>query len=172
MGATIEGLDGGKANVSDDRLHIVNESAFERAVREGNAYAWSWSYDAAALNTALAVKNDSTTKTLVIEKVVISSDAAGEWQLHSCNVCTTGTGITGTNLNRSSNNVAPASAYENETGNTLASGKLFIEFAVEADKTVVFDNLGIRLGYGQSIGLDTIAASSTLTDGAIIGYFE
>jgi hypothetical protein len=172
LGATIEGYDGAKADVSDGRLHVVNETPFEKAVREGNAYAWSWSYAMGAADTALAVKNLATNQTLVIERVVVSNDAAGEWQFHTCDLCTTGTTIYGTNLNKTSGNEAVALAKEDETGNTLANGSLLIEFALAADQTVVFDNLGVRLGFEQSVGLDSAAAAGAASYGAIIGYYE
>lgn len=172
MGAYIAGSGGRTADVTDDRLNVVNESPFETAVRNGDAYAWNWSYALGAADTAIAVKNDDPERTLVICAAYVSNDAAGEWILHSCDLCTTGTGVTGTNLNRESSKAALASAYEDETANTLANGADIISFAVRADETLPLPNLNIRLGYGHAVGLDSVAAAGALSYGAIIGYYE
>lgn len=176
MGAYIQGHSGRTADVTKDRLNVVNEEPFVTAARNGDAYAWNWSYNSGANETTVAVKNDDQNRVLVITGLVVSSDAAGEWIFHFCDLCTTGTGVTGTNLNRDSNKAALASAYENETGNTLASGADIISFAVEADKTETFNlpsiGVSIRLGYGDSVGLDNVAAATALTYGAVIGYYE
>uniref|UniRef100_A0A6M3IHS5 Uncharacterized protein n=1 Tax=viral metagenome TaxID=1070528 RepID=A0A6M3IHS5_9ZZZZ len=172
MGFAIEGADGGTANVEGGRLYVVNQTPYEAAVERGDAYAWSWSFNAGANDTYLAVKNDSQDQVLVIDRIIISSDLADEVIVHTCDICTTGTAITGTNMNQESGKAAPATAKEDETANTLANGKLIIEAAVAADQTLVLDNLNIRLGYTQSIGVDCIAGSTALADGAIIGYFE
>jgi hypothetical protein len=77
-----------------------------------------------------------------------------------------------TNLNQESGKADKATAIEDETANTLANGELLVECAVEADRTLELTNLGIRLGYGDIIGVDDLTGSTALTDGAIWGYYE
>jgi hypothetical protein len=79
----VEGGNGGTADVSGGNLHVVNETPMQAAIKRGDAFAWCWSYNSAANDCAMAVMNDATDMTLVIDRIIISSDAAGEWIVHT-----------------------------------------------------------------------------------------
>ena len=56
---------------------------WEYAIADGEAYVWTNSaidgYDYTAKDTVLAVENNSTTKDLYIQRVVINGDTASQW---------------------------------------------------------------------------------------------
>ena len=98
---------------------------WEYAIADGEAYVWTNSaidgYDYTAKDTVLAVENNSTTKDLYIQRVVINGDTASQWVMFvESGITMTGTAITGRNLNRASGKVAPATAIQDETGATQA----------------------------------------------------
>ena len=170
MAVMIEGNDGYKAGVtSDHALKVAEEGGKVAAAKRGDAFAWSWSYNSSANDTVLAIRNDSATKYLIIDKIAITSDAAGEFQVHHADLCTTGTTITGRNLKLGAG--APdATCIEDETANT--KGNLLMEIAIEADSTFVDDDVYIVLDNQQVLGIDDLTGSTALTSGYVHGYFE
>ena len=137
----------------------------------GQCYSWSAAKNIDATDTILLVCNNSTTKFLYIEKIIIGSDAATRFTVHSPAYPTlAGTVITGTNDNRTSGNVADASAYEDETGNTQAN--IIHQGMLMASEMVDLTIDGrIILGYHQSIAVD-IVTEPTMVTCTIVGYFE
>jgi len=98
------------------------EVAFESETN-GQAYTWTnVSYDYAAGDTILLLKNTSPTKNLLIQAITISGDTATTVTIHSpaC-LNPTGTVVTGVNLNRQSGNTAEATAICDETTNSQAN---------------------------------------------------
>ena len=171
MAVAIKGYDGNEAGVNDSHGLSVDTTGggMAAAAKRGDAFAWSWSYNSSANDTVIALRNDSASKTLVIDKIGITSDAAGEFQVHHADLCTTGTTIVGRNL-MLGGGAPDATCIEDETANT--KGNLLIEMAIGADYTFVLYDVNIRLGNQQVIGIDDLTGSTALTSGFIHGYFE
>ena len=124
----ITGDTGNNAGVNDDlqlQTRAVSVSAIHEASLNGQAFSWNTpTYDPDALDTALLVRNDSSTKKLVIEKVYFRCDTATAFDIHIVTASFTIAGtnaVTGVCLNQSSPTVADATAYGDETGNTQGS---------------------------------------------------
>jgi len=168
------------ADVNDDKqllTRAVCVSAIHEASLNGSeAFAWNAvSADIDAADTALAVRNDSNTKYLVIEKLYVWSDVATAVDVHliTADYTSAGTAVTGVCLNKASPTVADATAHADETGNTqgdiiitLHSNELATDqFAIDYD----FKG-SVILGDNQAIGVDLVANSGAF-ECTIIGYF-
>ena len=138
---------------------------------DGLAFSWTnVTYDYAALDTILLVKNTSSTKKLIIDSISMASDTATLAVIHfpACSVVT-GTSVTGLNLNKSSGNVAEATAVSDETTNS--QGDIYHNVYLEALKTKEhLTGDAIVLGQGDCIAIDFV------TDGgaaycSVEGYF-
>ena len=163
---------------SDSRLKTqsVSTSAINAASLKGKAFAWNAvSADIAAAGTALAVRNDSTTEYLVIEKIYVYSDIASAVDVHlvTATYTSAGTAVTGVCLNKATATVATATAHANETGNT--QGDIIVtlhtpELTTSAE-SIEYDFKGsIILGQNQAIGVDVVADSAAF-ECTVIGYY-
>ena len=158
----------------DNRLDVsgkISSRATYVSRDTGQCYSWSAAKNIDATDTILLVCNNSTTKLLYIEKIIVGSDAATRFTVHSPVYPTlAGDAVTGVNDNRISGNAADASAYQDETGNTQANvlhqGMLMASEMVD----LIIDGR-IILGYHQCIAVD-IVAEPTMATCTIIGYFE
>ena len=118
---------GYKAHVTDEnKLRVYStvetEISFESEFN-GRAFSWSnVSYDYAAGDTVLLVKNTSTTLNLIVDHIHIYAGSISEVVVH-CPTCAspTGTAVTGVNMNRQSGRVAESTAIADETTNTQAN---------------------------------------------------
>ena len=176
---TVNDAGGEDAIVSGGNLHTraVNVSALHEASLNGDAYSWNAvSADIDATDTALLVRNDSSSRLLVIEKLYVWSDVATAVDVHFTNGAAftpAGTAVTGVNLNRSLVKVADATAKADETANT--QGNIFLtlhsnelatdQFGIDYD----FKG-GVVLGKNGCIAAD-IVAEPTAFECTIIGYF-
>jgi hypothetical protein len=137
-----------------------------------NAYSWTnATYNYTAADTILAVKNTSATKNLYITKIEASSDATTNVQVHIITASYTdaGTAVTGVNMNANSTNVADATAYGDETGNT--QGNIVAHKVALANTTAEFNFDGaLILGRNQAVGVDfvTVGAACYVT---IYGFY-
>jgi hypothetical protein len=161
---------GNVATVEDGRLYTVPRSEFEDAIAAGLAFAINGdTYDYAALDTIVGVKNDAEDFDLVVKRVLVTGDTATEFVGHtSAGVTMAGTALTPVNLNRASGVAGSAhmTAIRDETGNGQAaasySGKVLTgRFAANAVADV--DDLDIVLPPGWMFGVDLT------TDGAACG---
>ena len=148
---TVIGPSGEAAAVADSALTVRPQSDFQKAVEDGDAYSWSaLTYDMTAKDTILGVENNSSTKDLHIQEIHIQSDTASQFIVHTETGLTVGgtNVVTGVNLNRNSGNAAPATAYDDETGNTAADGytKRLITGLCAADGNVVLELGGCHRG--------------------------
>lgn len=174
---TVIGPSGEAATVSSNALSVRLKSDFDKAVEDGDAYSWSaLTYDMTAKDTILGVENNSSTKDLYIQEIHIQSDTASQFIVHTeTGLTMAGTNaVTGVNLNRNSGNVAPATAYDDETGNTAADAytKRLITGLVAADGNVVLTLDGcIVLPNDHFIGVD-LTANAAACNVTIIGYFK
>jgi hypothetical protein len=172
MGLQIEsGSGNGKlAKVNDDNFlitrSVIEKHAAQVSYDEGLAFTWT-ADDAApsAGEYTLYLKNDSTTKKLVIDMLIFNStDNDVVWKLHQVTGTAAGASVvTGTNLNLSSGQVADATARGGAGGVTgLTSSKVLgISFGgpgmtpirVDLDGTVVLgQNNAIALEYDAGTG--------------------
>jgi hypothetical protein len=148
---------------SDNQISTfsITETEFEFVSKEkGLAFSWSsGTYDAAAGDTILLIKNTSASKNLHIDKVYIYSDTETGVVMHcpTSDVTVAGTTITGTNLNRVSSNVADAEAARDETGNTQGDIVWSGEIQATSDNTAVDFAGALILGTNDSFGVDYVA---------------
>jgi hypothetical protein len=154
----------GSAQVNEDlqlSTFSINETEFEFVSKEkGLAFIWSsGTYDAAAGDTILLIKNTSTTNNLHIDGVWLSSDTETRVVIHipTSDVTVAGTTITGTNLNTSSSNVAEASAARDETGNSQGNIIWSGEIQAAGDPYFIDFSGALILGVNKSIGVDYVA---------------
>jgi len=161
---------------SENRLKtystIETEISHESEVNK-RVYTWSHSYNSGANDTILWLKNTSTTKNLIIEKIVLSSDTTTHFIIHfpSTTASPTGTAITGTNINRSSNNSAEATAYGDETGNTR--GVVMAQGIILNNTPAIMPIDGsIILGVNDEIGIDFVSATTALGMATIRAYYH
>jgi hypothetical protein len=170
MGLIIDdGLGSGvSAGVSSDKRLEVSAKSNPRMyyISEDKADVYSWTAvtaDLAAGATALYVVNDSPTKLLHIHSVYIYCDVATEYHVHCpAYVAPAGTAVVGTNWNRTSGNLAEATAKANETSNVVTTD-VFSSYMEFSD--------AIILGYHNSIAIDIVADSAAFNC-TIVGFFE
>jgi len=169
--------DGSLAGVEDGALVTAPLTDWEKAVADGDAYAWTnATYDPDAHDTILGVQNTSTTRDLHIQKAWVNSDTASQFVVHtSSGVTMAGTAVTGVNLNRASGRIAQATAKADETGNGAQGagypGFLFADLlAANTAKTMEIGG-AISIPYGHVIGVDltTAATGAAVT---IYGWFD
>jgi len=175
----LTGTTGTIADVNDSKqlkTRAATVSAIHEASLNGQAFAWNAvSADVAALATALAVRNDSSTKYLVIDKLYVYSDVATAVDVHlvTATYTSAGTAVTGVCLNKAKATVASATAHANETGNTQGDIILTLhtpELTTSAE-AVGYDFKGsVILGQNQAIGVDLVADSAAF-ECTIIGYY-
>ena len=136
----------------------------------GEAYTWSVAYDYAAADTLIWLRNDSTTKILIIETIILSSDTATQFILHfPVNATPAGTAVTGVNMNRGSVNVAEATCYRDETNNTQAN--VIHQGIIDANATIVVPvRDSFILYHNDCVAVDYVTAG-TLGTVTIKGYY-
>ena len=161
---------------SKGQAMVDRRSEFERVSEDsGEVFIWTCeTYDYAAADTILLVRNDRTDKDLHILKVVLHGDTETEVEIHVPTVAFTiaGTAVVGEALNRSLDRDATtyATAKANETGNT--QGDVIERKRIKADTDMEVNLDGaVILGSNQAIGIDyvTIGAEAHVS---IWGYFK
>jgi len=147
-----------------------NPRIWYESVEHGQAFTWSnATYDYDAADTILAVQNDSATKLLHIYQIHIEGDTETAFTIHCPkNVTMAGTAVTGVNLNRTSANVADATAKADETGNSQAN--VIYRSLMLAKTKQIIEIPGLVLGKNDVIAVDfTTDGGAALVD--IVGYF-
>ncbi len=171
--------DSSTVNVEDGALLSRPKSDFEIARDAGYAFAWTGdTYDYAANDTILGVENNSSTRDLYIEKIVVSGDTASQFVVHTSSAVTmAGTARTGVNLNRNSNitDTGLATAKRDETGNgqqaaSYTGGLISGRFANNGVVTIEVGG-AIRLAQDHNIGID-LTTDGTACVATIWGYFK
>ena len=119
------------------------------------------------------VKNTSTTQKLYINSIWLSSDVETRAVIHcpTTEFTDAGTSVTGVNWNRTSGNVAAATATRDETGNSQGDIVWTGEIAILGEPYVVRMHDAIVLGQGDSIGVDYVANAGAC-DVVIFGFFD
>lgn len=143
--------------------------------KTGEAFIWTnETYDYAAADTVLLVRNDLTNKNLHIWKIKLHGDTETEVEIHIPTAAFTiaGTAVVGEALNRvlDKNAASYATAKANETGNT--QGDVIERVRIKADTDLPIEFAGaVILDADKSIGVDYV------TDGgeahvSIWGYYK
>jgi hypothetical protein len=174
-----DGKGSGKVAEVDSNHRLRTKSIIEteqESISEDDGLAFSWAsgtYDPDAGDTILLVKNTSATKTLRISKIWVSSDTETRVVVHcpTADVTVAGTTITGANLNRTSSNVAEATAARDETGNS--QGDILWSGEVQATSGVQLIEFSgsVILGTNDSIGVDFVSAT-TAGDVVVFGHYR
>jgi len=160
---------------TDGRSKVIssNEERIAAISREeGEAYSWSnVSYDYAAADTIVLVKNTSSTKKLHVTDIFLSGSTATIATIHRTTCTTpTGTAITGINLNGSFSNVASATAIGDETTNVQGSIIQNVELRAVTVEHIKFDG-ALILNESQCIAVDYVTDGTT-ANVTIRGYFK
>ena len=163
---------------SDNQLvtRAVSISALHQASLNSEAFAWNAvTADIAGAETALCVRNDSSTKYLVIDKLYVYSDVPTAVDVHlvTANFTAAGTAVVGVCLNKASATIADATAKADETGNTQGDIILTLHTPelTTAAESVSYDFEGaVILGDDQAIGVDIVADSAAF-ECTIIGHY-
>jgi len=150
---------------------MVETKAAHFAEDHGKSYTWSHAYNYDAGDTILLLSNDSNERHLHIHYILIGSDTATQWTLHSPAYPTlAGTTITGVNTNRTSGQSVEAECYGDETGNTQAN--VLAQGFISANSTILLPvESSILLGYHDCIAVDLVTAG-TMGAVTISGYYE
>jgi hypothetical protein len=172
---------GYKAKVdSQNRLYTfaTAESEMHFAAENGTAYSWtSVSANLAAGDTAILLCNDDSERKMHIDMVYMYSDVPTQFKFHYPAYATwAGTAITGVNFNRTSSQIALASCYADETGNTFAAANVFL---TTRSNELTTDQFGFELsfrnsvilGYHDAIAIDIIEDSAAF-EATIWGYYK
>jgi hypothetical protein len=149
---------------------IESEVSYESETNE-RAYSWTSSYNYDANDTILLLKNTSSTKNLIIDAALLSSDTTTQFISHYPSGTTlAGTEVTGVNLNRTSNLTAEVSCYQDETGNSR--GDIEVQGFILANTSIILPFSGsVILGINSEFAIDFVTAG-TLGMVSIRGYFH
>lgn len=169
---------------SDNQLYTrsVLVSALHDASLRGDAYAWNAvSANIDTTDCMLLVSNDSSLKWLVIEHAYVRGDIAGQIDFKitsTVGLTLAGTAVVGVNLNRTSNNIADATAFSDETQSaaTTVFFTYYQHLAVNAQGTTsplarIDFHGAVILGEDTAIGMDTILEPAAGFEATFIGYF-
>lgn len=172
----VDGKGSGRLAEVNSENQLVTKAVVEtdlefHSEHEGQAFSWnSGTYDGAAGDTALLVKNTAGDLDLHIDHIVISIDIESRVVIHlpTTEVTVAGTTITGTNLNTGSSNVAEAGAARDETGN--AQGNIVWTGELQAASEPHVVDLPVVLSKNKSIGVD-IVGDFGACDITIVGHY-
>jgi len=175
----INGPNGNFANVTDEnKLSVdgVMEPEFLH-YNDGKATAYVWDfpsgYTAANSDTIMFIRNNSDS-TLHIHHIYVFCSSASTLTLHTpANPTASGTEVTGRNLNLTSGNVAEASAYQDEEGNSPGNTLHTEYIAANSPLTLLKeDGYEIILGKNDCLAIDVGSGDAPTTYGHIVGYFH
>ena len=173
MGLAIQGKSGFNAEVSDVGAMLVSglDAITLNALTKGDAYVWTaQDADIDAADTMLAVRNDSHTQKLVIDRIELTNgNVATRYEIHKVTAAFTAAGTAATEINLGgTGKKAPVSAYSDETGNT--QGTVFAEIGAGVAVETYVRKVGMVLNEGEAIGVDQVT-ESTAGACSIYGYF-
>lgn len=174
----IEGKSRNIAEVSDEGMLLTDAVTISTSAHvckeHGTLFSWTTSYDAAAADYVLAVRNTDSTYDLEITAIFMSSDAASGVTVAFGTWSTVGGGtlVTGRNMNSGSGNIANATAY-NKATNLAISGSALMSFIIPANDCIRIPVEGkIILAYGDTLYIRTDTASTSKSMWTIKGYYH
>ena len=172
-----DGAGSGKITKVNQRNRLdVSSATFSEshliAAEDAATFIWTTSWDADNTEEVIYLKNDSKTKSLVIDKVTVNSVNTGLFELFSVTGTASGTTITGVNTNRTSGNVADATALgEAEvTGLTIGDRIDLARVPANGRATMELQDVLI-LGLGDAIAV-TYTGADGIVDIIITGYYQ
>jgi len=166
------------------RITVKRTRLEDTSIENGLSFSWAnATYDAAANDTILLVKNTSATQNLHIDQIWCHSDVTTVVRVHvprdasGNQVTPAGTAVTGVCLNFAKGNTAPATAMADETDNDITNttdtdSEIIWAGSIPADNaTPVLISSGLILPEGESIAVDYVedAGEAYVT---IIGHYE
>ena len=159
------------AAITQSSIHFTSENY-------GLAFGWTAISAALAVNdTALLVCNTDPNRAMHVDSIYIYSDTPTQVKIHFpvYSASFTGTAVTGLNMNRTSNIVALAQSFADETTNALVAGNVILTLATNELTGDQFgitmrDVDGIVLGYHDSIAVDVVAGAAAF-ECTIWGYY-
>lgn len=170
---------GGLVDVEDNCLIVRPKSRFQVANEKGDAYCWACltqNYEAG--DTMIGLINSETTRSLYVERIVVSTATTSQMIVFGTSAVGTPAGdtaIVGVCLNRNFNRAPQTVCYDDETGQDIAASSWPTRYAgalVLAGQTVgLYFGGKIVLGSTHFIGVDAvndIAAGNV----SIWGWFE
>ena len=161
---------GNRLNVSsraDERIYYVSRD-------NGDSYTWSsGTYSATGDDTIFIIENTSTTQKLYISSIEMGSVVKTRAIIHcpTASFTHSGTGVTGTNLNRISGNVAAATATRDEVNNVQGDIVWSGDIPILGNPHVVNFHDSLILGQGDSVGIDYVTTSSAV-EITVFGFFD
>jgi hypothetical protein len=183
MGTKIEDGTGSGNEVQVNSLNemiVDTETPWQKAVRRGDAHYWlSADADLVAGETMLLVRNDNTSRNLVIQAITIINGnvAACTYAIHLVTSAFTAAGTTVASINMlaGAGVATDVTALADETGNT--QGTILHNYLTVAATTTyhLTENdlgflAGLTLTSGSALGVDQVT-ESTSGQVAIYGYF-
>jgi len=181
--ALIVGPSGNTAQVNDAyEMLIASPTGLQRATLLGDAFAWNAiSSDLDATDCALMVRNTSSSRLLVINRIYTWVDVATQIDIHLSTNATAfsaggvGAAVTGVNLNTSSNKVADAGAYSDDasvTQGTLIHTLHTNETATDEFGIDYMTDDAIILGTNGCLGVDVVSEPGAAGfECTIVGYY-
>ena len=172
---------GYKAAVDEhNRLSVLatSDSGFQYASRNhGMAFSWTTvTADINAGDTAILLCNDNPDLLLCIDSIYLWCDVATQLKVHVPAYATwAGTAVVGVNMNRTSNVIAQASCYADETGNAFVAANTLLtihtnELATDQYASIIDLKNALFLGYHDSVAVDIIEEPGAF-EATIFGYF-
>ncbi len=170
------GPNGKPMEVSSDGLGRVQARTIPEIADVEDAFSWTQvPYSTAANDTLLAVRNESKTKILHLDKVAICTGAvASVFKVHLITVVYTnaGTEVLGVPLNTGQNPTADATATADETGNTVAVANIIRYVTLPVDSNIEIDLRGYRLAEDKAIAVDAVEATMTEASITVVGHYK
>ncbi len=176
MSVQLQGNTGNIADVNSRGEILASASVVPEILKTGlatgDAYIWhSQDVNVVALGPLLAVRNDSGSQRLVIDRVIIvGGDATSRYEIYKVDVAYTSAGTAVSGMNVGGKGVIPdVTADAIETGSAQVAANVFMEAALTTITTVEL-KVGIVLGKDQALVCNQVVES---TAGActFFGYF-
>ena len=188
MGIQIEDGTGSGNQVSVSSENRLNVSArtgtrlYYCSRNDGNAYCWTAvSADVAAGVGGIYLANNSTSKSLFIERIYLWADVVTQFKVWcpASYTAPNGTAIVGVNLNRKSGKTADATCTANETNNAFAAAQTITTVtnsyyddaaAAGSGQWIEYDG-ALILGYHDSVSVELVADTAAF-EITIMGHFH
>ncbi len=169
------------AEVDNNALRTRRNSEWDVALDAGLAFSWSnATFNYAAIDTVIAVQNNSAVYDLKIRKIIISGDTATQFVVHrssgiTLNNAGAGAAIVAVNLNGASSQLGTGlyTAVSDDDGNSQSTAYLgrLITGRIAANGLVEINVDGaIILPNGKDIGID-FTTVGTACNCTILGYY-
>lgn len=150
---------------SNPRIYYISRD-------DGQAYSFESEYNAASGDYVICIKNNNSTKNMIISGVWLSSDNNSKWQIDKVSGTASGTTITGRSLNLTKNNKPDAESLGNAAVSGITNLYTLSTVRSPALTTAVMDfKETLILGDGDELAVKYIGGAGEIS--VIVGvYFE